>query len=227
MIDSGTVYGKIKIRNWSDSDGSGGISLYQEGGAISVSHEQTRALALAIDPDIARDAADDAARLANALRACVLLIPADDDLLKRVMDALQKHGDQVEGKPRTYEIGILNECDQPMASMLVIRWKRDDVWRWSYISTQRSKGDHIMREEDAFTPLSSFGMRAFLGTLGGDEGGVLRVSKFGPSIATYRDGAGRQWQGDNHPSSIMVHPHMIPLIRKALASQLVAQGGAE
>jgi len=120
------------------------------------------------------------------------------------------------------QIGVLDECDAPEAKMLVLIWGDPDHPNIQYISPTRHP--IVSREKKTGFP-SQFKPAALFGvTLRMTELGDLLVQQKGASVATYRDGIHRPWQGVVS-QEIQIRPQIAGAVIKAVKAGGLAENG--
>jgi hypothetical protein len=107
-------------------------------------------------------------------------------------------------------LGILNDCDAPEACMLAVGYGNAEAPSWSYVTEfpQCCRGIYRMIEPAFFTPLALFGCIAAM-----RPDGKLLVTQINISVARYRDGTPRFWQGQ---------PSQVVDVRKHVAGEVIA-----
>lgn len=108
-------------------------------------------------------------------------------------------------------LGILNHADAPREDMLVAVFGAADARRWAYIKPHHGfVGRYKLHWPEEFTPLSAFGIRCRM-----TADAQLQINRHTISIATYRDGKHRPWQGADD-AIVFVREEMIGKVGRAV-----------
>ncbi len=107
-------------------------------------------------------------------------------------------------------LGILNDCERPEARMLVVVYGKAESPSWSYVTDycKNFRGIYRFSGRHNFTALAMFGCIAAM-----RPDGKMLVTQINISVAQYRDGKPRRWQGDANE---------VVNVRKHVAGEVIA-----
>jgi hypothetical protein len=115
-------------------------------------------------------------------------------------------------------LGILNHADAPHQDMVVAVFGAADARRWAYINPKNGfVGRYRLHRPEEVTALSDFGIRARM-----TADSQLQLTRHTISIATYRDGKPRPWQGADDVI-VFVRESMIGKVGRAVRLEFQAR----
>lgn len=120
------------------------------------------------------------------------------------------------GMSYRYSLAIINDTECPEPKMVALVREADGVREWTYLSaSKRHEGSRWLgwnrvRFPDDLTSIEAFGVRPVFELINGKH--VMGVEHVGDSVATYRDGKARRWQGRGDKT--VVRSNLLPALKE-------------